>query len=160
MLYTCQCEMNFSSSSKFHFFSFFFSKKRKEEKEGRKSKPPGIRCYTHFRNVQCQPVFTFLWSYSNEWPESSSYGDTCLHATGHWNLDPPKRRNGLPWCLKCSKNPPSMQEAWVQSLDWEDPWRREWLSTPVFLSGECHDRGTWWAAVHGGVTKSWTQLSD
>ena len=27
---------------------------------------------------------------------------------------------------------------WVWSLGWEDPWRREWLPTPVFLSGEFH----------------------
>ena len=24
------------------------------------------------------------------------------------------------------KNPPAMQETWVQSLGWEDPWRRAW----------------------------------
>ena len=24
------------------------------------------------------------------------------------------------------------------SLGWEDPWRREWLPTPVFLPGESH----------------------
>ena len=26
----------------------------------------------------------------------------------------------------------------VQSLGWEDPWRREWLPTPVFLPGKSH----------------------
>ena len=31
--------------------------------------------------------------------------------------------------------------------------------TPVFLPGESHDTGVWWATVHG-VTKSWTRLSD
>ena len=31
-----------------------------------------------------------------------------------------------------------MQEACVQSPVWEDPWRREWLPTPVFLPGELH----------------------
>ena len=30
------------------------------------------------------------------------------------------------------KNPPAMQETWVQSLGWEIPWRRERLPTPVF----------------------------
>ena len=30
------------------------------------------------------------------------------------------------------KNLPAMQETQVQSLDWEDPWRREWQCTPVF----------------------------
>ena len=36
------------------------------------------------------------------------------------------------------KNLPAMQETKVQSLGWEDPWRREWQSTPVFLPGEFH----------------------
>ena len=36
------------------------------------------------------------------------------------------------------KNPPAVQETQVQSLGWEDPWRREWLPTPVFLPGEFH----------------------
>ena len=31
-----------------------------------------------------------------------------------------------------------MQETWVWSLGWEDPWRREWLHTPVCLPGEFH----------------------
>ena len=28
-----------------------------------------------------------------------------------------------------------MQEMWVQSLGWADPWRRKWQPTPVFLPG-------------------------
>ena len=44
---------------------------------------------------------------------------------------------------------------WVRKI----PWRREWLPTPVFLSGESHGQRSWWAAVHG-VSKSWTGLSD
>ena len=51
-----------------------------------------------------------------------------------------------------------MQEAWVQSMGWEDPWRREWQPTPVFLPGNSMDRGCWWAIVHG-VAKSQTRLS-
>ena len=34
------------------------------------------------------------------------------------------------------KNLPAMQEAWVQSLGWEDPRRRVWQPTAVFLPGE------------------------
>ena len=30
------------------------------------------------------------------------------------------------------KNLPAMQEPWVLSLVWEDPWRRERLLNPVF----------------------------
>ena len=33
---------------------------------------------------------------------------------------------------------PAVQETGVQSLGWEDPWRREWLPIPVFLPGEFH----------------------
>ena len=35
---------------------------------------------------------------------------------------------------------PEMQETWVQSLDQEDPWRREWQPTPVFLPEESHEQ--------------------
>ena len=31
-------------------------------------------------------------------------------------------------------------ETWVRSLDWEDPWRREWKPTPVFWPGESHEQ--------------------
>ena len=33
-------------------------------------------------------------------------------------------------------NPLAMKEIWDQSLVWEDPWRREWQPTPVFLPAE------------------------
>ena len=36
------------------------------------------------------------------------------------------------------KNPPVIQETWVQSLGWGEPWSREWQPTPVFLPGEFH----------------------
>ena len=36
------------------------------------------------------------------------------------------------------KNLPAMQETQVQSLGQEDPQRRRWQPTPVFLSGESH----------------------
>ena len=36
------------------------------------------------------------------------------------------------------KDPPAMQETQFQSLGQEDPWRREWLPTPVFLPGKPH----------------------
>ena len=50
----------------------------------------------------------------------------------------------------------TMQEIQVQSLGREDPWRREWLPTPVFLPGEFHgQRSLKYYIVHG-VTKCWT----
>ena len=36
------------------------------------------------------------------------------------------------------KNLPVMQETQVRSLSWEDALEKEWLPTPVFLSGESH----------------------
>ena len=57
------------------------------------------------------------------------------------------------------KNLPAMQETQVQSVGQEDPWRREWLPTPVFLHGESHGQRSWRATAHG-VTKSQTQLSN
>ena len=33
---------------------------------------------------------------------------------------------------------PAMQETQVQSLGQEDPWRKAWQPTPVFLPGESH----------------------
>ena len=47
----------------------------------------------------------------------------------------------LPWASLVAqpvKNLPAMWENWVQSLGWEDPWRRERLPTPVFCPGEFH----------------------
>ena len=36
------------------------------------------------------------------------------------------------------RNRPAKWETRVQSLGWEDPWKREWPPTPVFLPGESH----------------------
>ena len=38
------------------------------------------------------------------------------------------------------KNLPAMQESQVWSLGWDNPWRREWKPTPVFLPGEFHEQ--------------------
>ena len=54
------------------------------------------------------------------------------------------------------KYPPAMQETWVQSLDWEDPWE-DGVAThsSVLVWRIPKDRGAWWATAHG-VTKSGT----
>ena len=36
------------------------------------------------------------------------------------------------------KNPSAKQEMWVLSLAQEDPWRRKWQPSPVFLPGKSH----------------------
>ena len=51
------------------------------------------------------------------------------------------------------KNLPAMQETWVQSLDWEDPWRRERLPTPVFWSGEFHGLYNPWGPKESDMTE-------
>ena len=58
------------------------------------------------------------------------------------------------------KNPPAVQETWVQSLGLEDP-REEGMAThsSILAWRIPMDRGAWWAAVHG-ITQSQTQLRD
>ena len=43
-------------------------------------------------------------------------------------------------CLvaQMGKSPPAMQETQVQSLGWENPLRKKWPPTPLFLPGESH----------------------
>ena len=67
------------------------------------------------------------------------------------------------------KNPPAMQETLVRSLSWEDPWRRKWQPTPVFLPGKFHGRKSlagyiqsmeWWRVGHElttslSLSKNW-----
>ena len=58
------------------------------------------------------------------------------------------------------KDPPAIQETWVQSLGWEDPLEEGMATHFSILAWRIPmDRGAWWATVHG-VTNSWTQLSD
>ena len=57
------------------------------------------------------------------------------------------------------KNLPEMWDTQVRSLGREDPWRREWQPTPVFLLEKPMDRGASQATVHR-VAKSQTRLSD
>ena len=51
------------------------------------------------------------------------------------------------------KNPPAMQETWVQSLVWKIPWRRERLPTPVFWPGEFHGLYSPWGEKELDMTK-------
>ena len=48
------------------------------------------------------------------------------------------------------KNPPAMQETWIQPLVRKIPWRSEWLPAQVFLPGESpRDRGAWQYSLLG-----------
>ena len=52
------------------------------------------------------------------------------------------------------KNLPAMQETWFDPWVGKIPWKREWLPTPLFLSGG------FLAGYSPGGEKSWTRLSD
>ena len=51
------------------------------------------------------------------------------------------------------KNPPAMQETWVQSWDRKIPWRRERLPTPVFWPGEFHGLYSPWGCKELDTTE-------
>ena len=54
------------------------------------------------------------------------------------------------------KNPPAMQETWVQFLGWEDPLEEEMATYFSILAWRIPvDRGAWQATIHG-VAKSQT----
>ena len=57
------------------------------------------------------------------------------------------------------KTPPAMQETQVQSLSQEDPWRRKWQPTPVFLPVKSHGQKTLEGNSPWGL-KSQIRLSD
>ena len=55
--------------------------------------------------------------------------------------------------------PSAMREAWVQSLEWEDPLEKETATHSSILAWRIPmDRGAWWAIVHE-VAKSRKRLS-
>ena len=51
------------------------------------------------------------------------------------------------------KNLPAMRETWLQSLGWEDLWRRERLPTPVFWPGEFHGLYSPWGSKESDTTE-------
>ena len=57
------------------------------------------------------------------------------------------------------KTPPAMWETWVQSLGWEDPWRRTGNPFQCSCLENPTDRGAWRATVHV-VANSWTRPSN
>ena len=58
------------------------------------------------------------------------------------------------------KNPPAVQEAWVQSLGRVDPLEEGMATHCRSLAWRIPmDKGAWWTTVHGAA-KSQTQLSD
>ena len=58
------------------------------------------------------------------------------------------------------KNPPAKQETRVQSLGGEDPWRRKWQPTSVFLPGQSHGQKEPGGLQSMGLPRSRSCLSD
>ena len=58
------------------------------------------------------------------------------------------------------KNPPALQETWVQSVGQEDPLEKRMATHSSILAWKTSmDRGAWRATVHG-ITKSQTRLKN
>ena len=87
---------------KVSFFQFFFSKKKKRKngrKERRKEEQASWNHMLHplqKSSVVKSSVVTFLWSQSNDWPDSP-YVETCSYSVRYWNLEPLKWRNSWTW---------------------------------------------------------------
>ena len=73
------------------------------------------------------------------------------------------RMSQYKWALLVAqtlKNPPVIQETWVQSLGWEEPLEKETATHSSILTWRIPtNKGAWRATVHG-VTKSQTWLSN
>ena len=53
------------------------------------------------------------------------------------------------------KNLPAVQETQVQFLAREDPLKKEWQSTPVFLPGKSNEQRSLAVYTVHGIVKSW-----
>jgi len=92
------------------------------------------------------------WSTGNVWSSAGrSLGWKALVSKwrGRWG----------PWWYSVLNVLPAMQEIWVWSLGWEDPWRRNGNPLQYSCLGNPMDHEAWWAIAHG-VAKSWTQPGD
>ena len=61
---------------------------------------------------------------------------------------------GASLVAQTGKNLPAMQETQVRSLGMEDPWRREWRPTPVFLPRRLHGQRSLANYSPGGLKES------
>ena len=110
-------------------------------KENRREKTPWRADATVFVSCspwRCQCICTW-WCHGHQLTWSRALRDLIegplLITVG---ISPIPRSIRAPLVAQSVKNPPAMWETWVQFLGWDDPWRREWLPTPVFWPGEFH----------------------
>ena len=55
------------------------------------------------------------------------------------------------------KNPPAVQETWIQSLGWKGPLEEDMATHSSILAWKIPmDRGAWWATVHGFTESNMT----
>ena len=52
----------------------------------------------------------------------------------------PLQYSWAPLVVQLIKNPPAMQESWVQSLGWEDPLEEGMATHSSILPGESHEQ--------------------
>ena len=77
---------------------------------------------------------------------------------------PLTQKYALPWVslvVQSVENLPAVQETWVWSLAWEDPWRRKWQPSPVSLPGKSHGQRSLvgcspWGLKESGTTEWFT----
>ena len=84
---------------------------------------------------------------------------TCSQNKSYWDCCGTHKRIHIPCKMlrymtslvaQTVKNPPAMQETWVQSLGWEDPLEEGMATYSSILAWTIlMDRGAWWAAIHG-----------
>ena len=79
-----------------------------------------------------------LWGISSAFPLANPFDLPGSQSVSGISQNPPRAS----LVAQMVKNPPAMQEAWVQSLGWKIPWRRKRQPTPVFLPKESHEQGS------------------
>ena len=61
-----------------------------------------------------------------------------LGSTSAEGIGSPLQHSWASLVTQMVKDLSAMWETWVQSLNWEDPWRRAWQPTPLFLLENPH----------------------